>query len=441
MPTLSEIQAKVDLNRAETIQLAGSIFALVNALVRVWQPNQSWQVKEPTKGPDNILYTALLAHSGSSTPPASDTVNWKVLDLNAEAVAAAEAQTAAEAAQAAAETAETNAQTAETNAAASATAAAASATAAAGSATTAASEATDAAASATAAASSETSAAATLVSFQNIYLGEAASDPTTRPDASALQGGEIYYNTGTNALRLYSGSAWQDAAFDPSGALVGSNNLSDLVNAATARGNLGLGTAAVEAASAFLASTGGTVSGTVGVQDAVTITNGSAGTEPELRFVNTDFNAGTGFLIELADAGNLFFRDKDNLIHFRIDQQSQIAYAYYDFDVAGVLSVDSYYKAASHTLTGTTPVIDPNNGEDQEIVLSGATTPTRANFVNGAGIVLSVDDGTGQSLDLSSVVDEWIGDAPVLKASGRSQVAIYQQFGTVYGRVIEDDLT
>ena len=48
--------------------------------------------------------------------------------------------------------------------------------------------------------------------FAGIYLGSASSNPTTDPDGSALDGGELYFNSSTNQLKVYStSSGWQNA--------------------------------------------------------------------------------------------------------------------------------------------------------------------------------------------------------------------------------------
>jgi hypothetical protein len=109
-----------------------------------------------------------------------------------------------------------------TAAASSATASASSATAAASSASsastqasnastsasTASTQATNASNSATAAASSAAAAAASADAFDDIYLGSKSSDPTVDNDGDALTAGDLYFNTSTNRLRVYSGSAW-----------------------------------------------------------------------------------------------------------------------------------------------------------------------------------------------------------------------------------------
>jgi len=104
-----------------------------------------------------------------------------------------------------------------TAAASSATASANSATASANSATTSGNSATASANSATAAATSATEAAASADAFDDIYLGSKSSDPSTDNDGDALAAGMLYFNTTNDILRVYSGSAWQDAAISSTG--------------------------------------------------------------------------------------------------------------------------------------------------------------------------------------------------------------------------------
>jgi hypothetical protein len=130
-----------------------------------------------------------------------------------------------------ASTSATNAATSETNAATSATTATTKATEAATSATTATTKATEAATSATNAATSATSAEtaktaaetaqaaaeAAADNFDDIYLGAKSSDPTVDNDGDALTAGDLYFNTTSNVLRVYNGSAWNDAVVDTTG--------------------------------------------------------------------------------------------------------------------------------------------------------------------------------------------------------------------------------
>ena len=47
-----------------------------------------------------------------------------------------------------------------------------------------------------------------ITNFADVYIGPSASDPTQRADASALQAGDMYFNTTVDELRVYSGSQW-----------------------------------------------------------------------------------------------------------------------------------------------------------------------------------------------------------------------------------------
>ena len=53
-----------------------------------------------------------------------------------------------------------------------------------------------------------TQAANSKSEFSNIYHGQASSDPTQDPDGSALEKGDLYFNTSSNVLKYYTGSAW-----------------------------------------------------------------------------------------------------------------------------------------------------------------------------------------------------------------------------------------
>jgi hypothetical protein len=101
----------------------------------------------------------------------------------------------------------------------SATSAAASASAAATSETNAGNSATAAAGSATAAAGSATAAAASYDSFDDRYLGPKSTDPTLDNDGNALLTGALYFNTSTNEMRVYTGSAWLTAYLPATGYL------------------------------------------------------------------------------------------------------------------------------------------------------------------------------------------------------------------------------
>ncbi len=70
---------------------------------------------------------------------------------------------------------------------------------------------------ATAAAASATAAAASADAFDDTYLGAKSSDPTLDNDGDVLNSGDLYFNTVSNVMMVYSGSAWQAAAISSSG--------------------------------------------------------------------------------------------------------------------------------------------------------------------------------------------------------------------------------
>jgi hypothetical protein len=67
------------------------------------------------------------------------------------------------------------------------------------------------------AAASASAAAASADAFDDVYLGSKSSDPTTDNDGDPLAAGMLYYNTVSNLMRIYSGSAWENVAVSTSG--------------------------------------------------------------------------------------------------------------------------------------------------------------------------------------------------------------------------------
>ena len=216
-----------------------------------------------------LLVDAVSAATSATNAAASEAAAASsATDAQTAQTAAELAETNAETAETNAETAETNAATSETNAAASETAAAASESAAATSetnaatsesnastsASTATTQASNASTSASNAATSESNAstsasnastsasnastsesnastsastattqasnaaasasaaAASADAFDDVYLGSKSSDPTTDNDGDPLAAGMLYYNTVSNLMRIYSGSAWENVA-------------------------------------------------------------------------------------------------------------------------------------------------------------------------------------------------------------------------------------
>lgn len=74
--------------------------------------------------------------------------------------------------------------------------------------------------------------------FVDQYLGAQASNPTVDGQGLPVNAGDLYYNTTTPGMMVYTGSAWVAAYANGSSFLSSALNLSDVSNKATARSNL-----------------------------------------------------------------------------------------------------------------------------------------------------------------------------------------------------------
>jgi hypothetical protein len=59
----------------------------------------------------------------------------------------------------------------------------------------------------------------TYDAFDDRFLGNKTSDPSLDNDGDVLVAGTLYFNTTTNSLKVYDGTAWQNTAVDSSGFL------------------------------------------------------------------------------------------------------------------------------------------------------------------------------------------------------------------------------
>lgn len=173
---------------------------------------------DATTAANNAATSATAAGSSSTSAASSATsaTNSATTATNAATTATQQASNASSSATSA-NTSATNAATSATSAASSATAAASSASSASTSATTATTQASNASTSATAAAASAASAASSLDAFKKNYQGASATAPTTRYDGSALQVGDLYFNTTTNAMQVRASSGWTNAGSSVNG--------------------------------------------------------------------------------------------------------------------------------------------------------------------------------------------------------------------------------
>jgi hypothetical protein len=181
-----------------------------------------------TNGPTvaNVInadaYAAAAAASAASALSSQNSATSSQASATSSAASATSSQTAAAASAAAASTSETAAAASQSSATSSASAASTSATNAASSASAASTSASNASSSASSASTSASNASAaqtaaesardaTLLAYDNFddrYLGAKASDPTLDNDGNALLAGSLYFNSVSQVMKLYTGSAW-----------------------------------------------------------------------------------------------------------------------------------------------------------------------------------------------------------------------------------------
>ena len=168
-----------------------------------WAASTSYVIRDLVKDTStgNIFFVN-TAHTSSGSQPLTSNANSAkyslIVDASSATTQATNASTSATAAASSATAAASSASTASTQASNAAT-----------SASTASTQATNAASSATAAAASATAAAASADNFDDTYLGAKSSDPSTDNDGDALAAGMLYFNTTTDALKVYNGSSFQ----------------------------------------------------------------------------------------------------------------------------------------------------------------------------------------------------------------------------------------
>ena len=169
-----------------------------------WATATSYAVRDLVKDTStNNIFIVDTAHTSSGSQPLTSNANSAYYELIVDAASASASATAAAASAATATTQAGLATTEATNAASSAS--------------TASTQASNASTSATAAAASAASALGLLDSFEAIYLGSSATDPTLDLNGNPISAGDLYFNTGSSTLQVYSGSAWQTAAVSTAG--------------------------------------------------------------------------------------------------------------------------------------------------------------------------------------------------------------------------------
>ncbi len=269
--------------------------------------------------------------------------------------------------------------------------------------------------------------------FDDTYLGAKASDPTLDNDGDALTAGDLYFNTVSNNLKVYTGSAWVDAALTAADFLTVANNLSDVASASTALSNLG-----------GLPLAGGSVTGDINFGD-----NNKAifGASDDLQIYHDSTNS----YVDDAGQGALFIRGNqvvigkytgDFMVNATADHAVQL---YYDNAVKLATTVTGVTITGTAVATTDTDATNTGNitldfGANQNFVLTltGSVTldnPTTEQ-VGQSGFIVFIQDGTGGRTVSLGTDYETAGGAGITLSSAASATDIVPYVVAASGRIL-----
>ena len=188
------------------------------------------------------------------------------------------------------------------------------------------------------------------------------------------------FNSRTGVVSLTSGDVTTALGFTPgTGDLHAANNLSDLVSAATARSNLGLGTLAIQSGT-FSGTSSGTNTG-----DQTNVSGSSGSCTGNAATVTTNANL-TGPITSSGNATSIASQTGTGTTF--VMSASPV--------IGGTAQINSHFGAITTDADGATITFDPSVTDAHLVTLGGNRILALANDVNGQKfLIILLQDGTG----------------------------------------------
>ncbi len=262
------------------------------------------------------------------------------------------------------------------------------------------------------------------------------------PLAADLQVGEL-------AINLADGLIFSKNA---AGTVItlGGSGAGDSLPAQTGNGGKFLttdGTAASWATPAFLALTGGTLTGNLTITSSALTLNGTLGTTQvnafgdQLSFSKNGYNyltaSGASAILQIqasGASGKIILATAGN-DRITVSPDGNVTLAG-PTSVTGALSATGGFTDAIFAVTGTTPALSPSNGSIQTWAMTAASTPTLGTWVNGQSMTLMIEDGSAYAITWTSLSITWktdSGSAPTLNTAGYTVIELWKVGGVLYG--------